>query len=92
MTQNSGKPVLSTPVERVRVDTVPRTLEGMENQREYDQDTVGDYQENSLDEKLAAERADIDSPEPEDEGALEEPHDQIDDLDPEGGTRVLGEA
>lgn len=99
----------------------------MENPREYDQDTVGDYDENtldgsegldadvistdgedltvvppeewisaeendSLDEKLAAERPDVDSPESEDRGASAEPHDQIDDLDPEGEIRVLGEA
>lgn len=99
----------------------------MSTEREYDQDTDGDYDENTLDgsegldadsistdgedltvdapeswkpieendtldEKLAAERPDVDSPEPEDEGAAEEPRDQIDELDPEGGTRVLGEA
>ncbi|MET3860350.1 hypothetical protein ABIE38_001260 [Dietzia sp. 2505] len=99
----------------------------MENQREYDQDTVGDYDENTLsgsegldadvittdnedltvdppeewlpveehdtlDAKLEAERPDVDTPEPEDEGVSAEPRDPIDDIDPEGGTRVLGEA
>ena len=99
----------------------------MNTEREYDQDTVGDYDENTLsgsegldadvittdnedltvdapeswkpveendtlDEKLAAERPDVDPPAPEDEGVAEEPRDQIDGLDPEGGTRVLGEA
>ncbi|UVE95806.1 hypothetical protein [Dietzia sp. B32] len=99
----------------------------MDTDREFDQDTDGDHDENTLDgsegldadvistdgedltvdapeswkpveendtldEKLAAERPDVDSPEPEDGGVPTEPHDAIDDLDPEGGTRVLGEA
>lgn len=104
-----------------------RTIDGMNTEREYDQDTDGDYDENTLsgsegldadvittdnedltvdapeswkpieendtlDDKLAAERPDVDSPEPENGGVAEEPRDQIDGLDPEGGTRVLGEA
>ena len=99
----------------------------MENPRAFDQDTVGDYDENTLDgsegldatvnstdgedlpvdapeeramveendtldEKLAAERPDVDSPEPEDAGISAEPRDQIDDLEPGGETRILGEA
>ncbi len=99
----------------------------MSTEREYDQDTDGDYDENTLDgsegldadtistdgedltvdapeswkpveendtldEKLSAERPDVDTAEPEDKGVAEEPRDQIDDLDPDGGTRVLGEA
>ena len=99
----------------------------MSSKREYDQDTDGDYDENTLDgsegldadvistdgedltvdapeswtpvdehdtldDKLAAERPDVDSPEPSSQGADGERHDAIDDLDPEGGTRILGEA
>ncbi len=100
---------------------------GMDNKREYDQDTDGDYDENTLDgsegldadaittdgedlpveapetwkpieenhdldDKLAAERPDVG------EGGGtpanqpgDERHDAIDDLDPDGETRVLGE-
>lgn len=117
-----------TPADRMRHGRIRRTLSGMDSEREYDQDTVGDFDENtldgsegldadvistdgedltvdppenwksaeehhSLDSKLAAERPDTGA-----EGVLEpgaegvERHDQIDDLDPEGGTRVLGEA
>lgn len=99
----------------------------MSTEREYDQDTDGDYDENTLDgsegldadvistdgedltvdapeswkpveehdtldEKLAAERPEVDSLEPSGQGLDGERHDAIDDLDPEGGTRVLGEA
>lgn len=97
----------------------------MGNEREYDQDTVGDYEENtldgsegldadvtttdgedlpaeapetwkrheedeSLDERLDAERPDVGegSADPGDE---DERRDAIDELDPEGETRVLGE-
>lgn len=103
-----------------------RTIRVM-TERQYDQDTDGDHDENTLDgsegldadvittdnedltvdppetwkpieenhdldDKLAAERPDVDSPEPEDEGVSPEPRDEIDELDPDGETRVLGEA
>lgn len=103
-----------------------RTIVGMATGREYDQDTVGDHDENTLDgsegldadaittdgedltvdapeswkpaqendtldEKLAAELTDIDDSAPEDEGVDDEPRDPIDELDPEGDRRVLGE-
>lgn len=101
----------------------------MDTEREYDQDTVGDFDENTLDgsegldadaittdgedapveapeertpveedetldDRLAAERPDVDErgaggvtgPDDDDERT-----DAIDDLDPEGETRVLGE-
>ena len=99
----------------------------MSTEREYDQDTDGDYDENTLDgsegldadvistdgedltvdapeswkpaeehdtldEKLAAERPEDDTPQSGGQGLDGERHDAIDDLDPEGGTRVLGEA
>ncbi len=107
------------------------TIDGMDTEREYDQDTVGDYDVNTLDgsegldadaittdgedltadapetwkpadedeshdERLRAERPDVgesDGPtHPVDPaGPDDEPRDQIDQLDPEGETRVLGE-
>lgn len=111
----------------MRVGAPRSTLAGMDTPREFDQDTVGDHDVNTLDgsegldatvistdgedlpidapeewtpveehgtldEKLAAERPDVDSPAPGDDGVSAEPRDPIDDLDPEGGIRVLGEA
>src|SRR5690625_2412535 len=101
-------------------------IAAMDSSREYDQDTVGDYDENtldgsegldadtittdgedltmdppeewkpaeeneSLDDKLAAERPDLDDPAADRPAGDEAPRDEIDRLDPEGGSRVLGE-
>lgn len=101
----------------------------MDTEREYDQDTVGDYDENTLDgsegldadtittdgedlpaeapeewkpleedesleERLEAERPDVGEPDAEGgtaPGDDDERTDAIDDLDPGGETRVLGE-
>lgn len=45
----------------------------------------------TLDEKLAAERPDTDAPAGDTTGDDDEVRDAIDELDPEGTTRVLGE-
>lgn len=108
-------------------------LGAMDNDREYDydQDTVGDHDENTLDgsegldadvistdgedltvdpperwksaeendtleDKLAAERPDTGTGDPESTGDPEDPdqreiEDEIDQLDPDGRTRLLGE-
>lgn len=107
------------------------TLEGMDTEREYDQDTVGDYDENTLDgsegldadaittdgedrtveppedwkpleedqgldDRLRAERPDVDEPAgpaPADDPAAPDAarRDSVDELDPDGETRVLGD-
>lgn len=115
--------------ERMRTLPPCSTLTGMdiehEGEREYDQDTDGDYDENTLDgsegldadaistdgedlpveppeswkpieenddldDKLAAERPDVGEIGQASAPGVES-HDQIDELDPEGETRVLGE-
>lgn len=117
--------------DRMRRGLVRPTLEGMDNEREYDQDTVGDYDENTLDgsegldadaistdgedrtveppedwkpleedenldERLRAERPDVDEsagPTPPVDPVTPEAErrDSVDELDPEGESRVLGD-